>query len=65
MGETNEEKLKNKFKINMIIICVLAVLLLISIIVLIVSISSKGVTRENNLSNLGMTCRRRWIYILL
>lgn len=59
MGETNAEKLKNKFKINMIIICVLVVLLLISIIVLVVSIFSKGVTSENNLSNLGMACRRR------
>ena len=59
MGETNEEKLKNKFKINLIIICVLVALLLISIIVLVVSIFSEGVTSENNLSNLGMACRRR------
>ena len=32
---------------------------LLSIIVLVVSIFSEGVTSENNLSNLGMACRRR------
>ncbi len=59
MGEANEEKLKNRFKINLIIIGVLAILLLISIIVLIVNVASSGVTEENNISNLGMVCIRR------
>lgn len=59
MGEANEEVLKKRLKLNVIIICVLVVLLLISIIVLVVSIFSKGVVNENNLSNLGMVCNRR------
>ena len=59
MGEANEEKLKNRFKINLVIIGVLVVLLLISIIVLVVNVVSSGVTKENNLSNLGMVCIRR------
>lgn len=65
MNETNEETLKNKLKLNTIIICVLVVLLLLSIVILIVSISANGVTSENNLANLGMVCKRRWLYILL
>lgn len=59
MGEANEEVLKKRLKLNVIIICVLVALLLISIIVLVVSIFSKGVVNENNLSNLGMVCKRR------
>ena len=59
MGEANEEKLKNRFKINLVIIGVLVVLLLISIIILVINVASNGVTEENNLSNLGMVCIRR------
>lgn len=58
MVEPNEENLKKKLKLNTIIICVLVVLLLISLIILIVNILNKGVVTENNLSNLGMICKR-------
>lgn len=59
MGEAKEENLKNKLKLNVIIICVLVALLLISILVLVIGIFSRGVVNENNLSNLGMVCKRR------
>lgn len=58
MVESKEENLKKKLKLNTIIICVLVALLLISVIILIVNISIEGVVSENNLSNLGMLCKR-------